>query len=83
MSARNLGRLIREKRERCGLTVAQAAELCGLSDRGLTLIELGDVVPKLSSFIRIAAVLGINLGDIESCKPSDTSKEPEQHADGS
>ena len=73
MSVRNLGRLIREKRERCGLTIAEAAELCSLSDRGLELIELGDVNPKLSSFIRIAAVLGINLGDIEGCKSVDSS----------
>ena len=70
---RNLGRLIRDKRERRCLTVARAAELCGLSERGLTLIELGDVCPKLSSFIRIAAVLGINLGDIEGCKSVDSS----------
>ncbi len=64
----NLGRLIREKRERRGLTIAETAELCSLSDRGLELIELGDVNPKLSSFLRIAAVLGIDLGDIEDCK---------------
>ena len=64
----NLGRLIREKRERLGLTISEAAELCALSDRGLSLIELGYVNPKLSSFLRIAAVLGINLGDIEDCK---------------
>lgn len=68
MPSNNLGNLIRQKRERKHLTVAHAAELCGISDRGLALIELGDVDPKLSSVLKIAAVLEINLGDVEGCK---------------
>lgn len=68
MSSHNLGRLIRDKRERKHLTVANAAELCGLSDRGLIRIELGDVDPKLSSLLKIAVVLEIDLGDVEVCK---------------
>ena len=71
MSTRNFGLMARKKREGKGLTVAEAAELCGLSDRGLALIELGDVDPKLSSVLNIAAVLEIYLGDVEGCKPSE------------
>ena len=74
MSTREIGRLIRERREGQRLTVAHAAELCELSDRGLALIELGDVDPKLSSIVKIATVLEIYLGDLEACK----SKEPSE-----
>lgn len=69
MSTQHFGRIVREKRERLGLTIKQAAELCGMSDRGLELIELGDSDPKLSSVLRIAAILEIDLGDISSCIP--------------
>lgn len=74
MSTQNFGRIVRDKRERCRLTIAQAAELCGISERGLSQIELGDAIPKLSTFVRIAAVLKIDLGDIECCKPPESSQ---------
>lgn len=63
------GRLVREKREQLRLTIGAAAELCGLSDRGLELIELGDSDPKLSSVLSIALALNIDLGDINVCIP--------------
>lgn len=69
MPTQNFGRLVREKRERLGLTIREAAELCGLSERGLELIELGDSDPKLSSVLRIASVLQIDLGEISSSSP--------------
>lgn len=77
MSTHHFGRIVRDKRERRGLTIAEAAELCGLSGRGLAQIELGDATPKLSTFIRIAAVLKIDLGDLECCKPSEERKDDE------
>lgn len=69
METQHVGRIIRDKRERKRLTIAQAAELAGLSEIGLELIELGDSAPKFSSVIKIAAVLDIDLGDLNSCKP--------------
>ena len=61
------GRLVREKREQLRLTIDAAAEKCGLSDRGLELIELGDSDPKLSSVLSIARALDIDLGDVSVC----------------
>lgn len=61
------GKLVREKREQQRLTIGAAAEKCGLSDRGLELIELGDSDPKLSSVLSIARALDIDLGDISIC----------------
>ena len=42
MKTQHFGRIVREKREQLGLSIRKAAELAGLSDRGLELIELGD-----------------------------------------
>ncbi len=68
-SVHNFGKLVRERRERQRLTLETAAEMCGLSDRGLEMIELGDSDPKLSSVISIAMALNIDLGDINVCIP--------------
>lgn len=73
-NTRNFGRIVRDKRERLRYTIAYTAERCGLSERGLTLIEMGDTDPKLSSILRIADVLDIDLGDIDACKPAKTDE---------
>lgn len=67
MTTQHFGRIVRDKREKLGLTITEAAERCGLSARGLEAIELGDSDPKLSSVLRIAANLDIDLGEINSC----------------
>ena len=64
---RNFGKIIRDKRERKGLTIKQVAELSGLSDRGLEMIELGDSDPKLSSVLNIAHALDMDLGEVNVC----------------
>ena len=69
MATQHFGKIVRGRRERLGLSLSEAAERCGLSIRGLELIELGDSDPKLSNVLRIAAALNIDLGDIESCVP--------------
>lgn len=64
---RNFGKIVRDKRERKGLTIKQVAEISGLSDRGLEMIELGDSDPKLSSVLNIAYALDIDLGEVNIC----------------
>ena len=65
MTTQHFGKIVRDKRERLGLSLSEAAELCEMSIRGLELIELGDSDPKLSSVLRISAALNINLGEID------------------
>jgi len=77
MFTRHFGRIVRDKRERKRLTVERAAELAGLSETGLTMIELGDSNPKLSSIVSIAAVLDIDLGELNPCKPEKKTLEEE------
>ena len=67
--ARNFGRIVRECREKRDLTIKEAAELCGMSDKGYEMIELGDSDPKLSSILNISAALDINLEELNSCIP--------------
>ena len=50
-----------------GLSIERAAELCGMSYKGLEEIELGDSDPKLSSVLSIATALEINLEELNSC----------------
>lgn len=64
-ATQHFGKIVRDKRERLGLSLSEAAELCEMSIRGLELIELGDSDPKLSSVLRISAALNINLGEID------------------
>lgn len=71
MFTKHFGRIVRDKRERLRLTVAHTAELAGLSETGLTMIELGDTNPKLSSIISLATVLDIDLGALNACKPEE------------
>ena len=65
----HLGRMVRERREALGLSIEKAAELCGMSYKGLEEIELGDSDPKLSSILNISAALGIALEERNSCIP--------------
>ena len=74
MFTQHFGRIVRDKRERKHLTVARAAELADLSGPGLTMIEFGDSDPKLSSILRLAVVLDIDLGDLNTCKPEELTE---------
>ena len=65
----HFGRMMRERREALGLSIEKAAELCGMSYKGLKKIELGDSDPKLSSILNISAALGINLEELNACIP--------------
>ena len=67
---RNFGRIVRERRERRSMTIKELAELCGMSDRGLELIELGDSDPKLSNVLSIARALDMDLGELNACIPA-------------
>lgn len=60
MNAKIFGSNIKKYRCEKGLTQESAAEQCGLSTNYFRQIELGNKVPKLETFIRIAEVLGVS-----------------------
>lgn len=65
--SQNFGQIVRLHREFKRLTLEKAAELCGISDKTLENIELGDSDPKLSTVIKIANTLEIHIGSIQNC----------------
>ena len=60
MDAKKFGSNIQKYRRSKGLTQEAAAEQCGLSTNYFRQIELGNKVPRLETFLRIAEVLGVS-----------------------
>ena len=60
MDKKMLGANIKKHRIQKGLTQDKAAEMCNLSTNYFRQIELGNKVPKLETFLRIAEVLGVS-----------------------
>ena len=60
MDAKIFGSNIHKYRVAKGLTQDDAAEQCGLSTNYFRQIELGNKVPRLETFLRIAEVLGVS-----------------------
>ena len=56
------GRKIRDCREEQHLTIEQLAELCNMSDRCISDIELGKSDPKISTVLSICYSLNIDIG---------------------
>ena len=65
--SQNFGQIMRLHMEYKRLTLEQASELCGISDKTLENIELGDSNPKLPTVIKIANGLDIHIGRIQNC----------------
>ena len=65
--SQNFGQIVRLHREYKRLTLEKASELCGISDKTLENIELGDSDPKLSTVIKIANALELHIGSIQHC----------------
>ena len=57
-------RLLREERERQGVSMYQLAPKAGLSQSALSLIDRGLRMPALDTLLRITEVLEVKLGDI-------------------
>lgn len=57
-------RLLRDAREKRGVSMNVLAQKCGLSQSSISLIERGLRVPNLDTLLRIAEVLDVNLGKV-------------------
>ena len=63
-AAPDVGRRIRELRERHGLSLRTLAERSGLSANAVSLIERGVSSPTVSTLHRLAAALGVRIVDL-------------------
>lgn len=59
-----VARILREERERRGISMTVLAQRAGLSQGMISLVEREQRNPSLETLLRIAFVLEINLGDI-------------------
>lgn len=57
----DLGRLIRERRKEEGLTLQQAAAICGVSYAFLSALENGKATARLNKILNVLRCLGIRL----------------------
>ena len=60
-SNQELGKLLKERREKLGIIQKQLADICDLSHNGISRIEIGNSDIKLSTLLKIAKIIGINL----------------------
>ena len=60
MNSKELGLNIQKARQAKSWTQAVTAEKCGLSENYYRQIELGNKVPRLETFVRIAETLGVS-----------------------
>ena len=62
MNTRHFGRIMRERRENSYISLRALSDLVDISEHALRSIELGDSDPKLSSVLKIAGALQIDMG---------------------
>lgn len=63
----HIGRKIRDMRELRGWSLEYTAEKSEMCSRALEDIELGKTDPHLSTILKIASALSMDLGQLNSC----------------
>ena len=60
MRRKRIGQIIREAREKAGLSQEKLARKVGISQGALSFIERGVVEPRLSTLLRLLSELGVS-----------------------
>ncbi len=61
LAAEDLGRIVRQKRKEDGLTLEEAAAICGVSYAFLSAFENGKETVRLDKVLQVTRCLGIEL----------------------
>ena len=69
MNTAHFGRIMRERRENSFISLRALSDVVDMSEHALRNIELGDSDPKLSTVLKIAGALQIDIGMLNSCIP--------------
>lgn len=69
MNTAHFGRIMRERRENSFISLRALSDVVDMSEHALRNIELGDSDPKLSTVLKIAGALQIDMGMLNSCIP--------------
>ena len=69
----DIGSIIRDARKRKGLTQTQLAQMVGIQQRTISVIETDPSNTSLKKIVKICKALGliINIGQLESTRSSD------------
>lgn len=59
-----IGQYVRSHREEKKLTIENLAEMCNVSDKCISNIELDISIPKTDTFFRICHVMDVDMGDL-------------------
>lgn len=72
-----LGAFIRHRRTHLGMTLEDAAALCGVSKQAYNNVELGEKNLRVSTLFSVLSALGIilRIEDIEACQTSTDHEE--------
>jgi len=62
-NSRLLGKQIKKRRKKKGITQAELAEKVGVTTVYMTYLETGKYFPSIKRLIKIAKVLGVRVGD--------------------
>ena len=60
-NAKDIGRVVRQKRKEDGLTLEEAAAVCGVSYAFLSALENGKETVRLNKVLQVLQCLGIDL----------------------
>ena len=69
VETKHFGRIMRERRENLHMSIQKVGDMVDMSEHALRDIELGDSDPKLSTVLKIAGALQIDMGMLNSCIP--------------
>jgi len=73
---------MQEERERQGLSLQKLGTLSGVSRTAIGMIEKGERSPSLIICLRVAATLGLNLGDLLNDAPKAKTRKSSQSREG-
>lgn len=60
----NVARILREEREKCGLSMAKVAERAGVSYQAISYIERELRIPGLDVLLRVTDAIGLDVVDL-------------------
>ena len=74
LTCKRVAALLREERERQGLSMTVVGERAGLSQQAVSYVERGMRIPNLDSLLRITGALNVELSDVVAEAASDAKR---------
>lgn len=69
--AKNLGKLLRERRAYHGWTLAEVSSMTGIAMSTLSKVENGHISPNFETILKLSHGLGVEIGDLLNSSPSE------------